>query len=158
MQNDPTLDEIPNNHDSGKSKKSLILVIVSVVIIIIVLSVVAFFYFQGDSNNTADIEPVGQIENTKPTSIDDTVAPPVTNIEGSQAIDKNLDSDGDGLSDFLEITRYKTHPNNPDTDGDGYTDGEEVSAGYDPLVGASSYSETCKDDDCLFFDDGLLIL
>lgn len=36
------------------------------------------------------------------------------------------DSDGDGLSDFLERTVYHTDPYNPDTDGDGWTDGEEV--------------------------------
>ena len=150
MQNDPTPDEIPNSHDTRKSKKNLILVIVLVVIIIIVLSGGVFFYFQRDSNNTADIEPIGQTEDSEPRSIDDPDVQPVTNTEDSKVIDKNLDSDGDGLSDFLEITRYKTHPNNPDTDGDGYTDGEEVSAGYDPLVGASSYSETCEDDSCYF--------
>lgn len=42
------------------------------------------------------------------------------------------DSDGDGLTDDLEIIVYGTDPNNPDTDGDGYLDGEEVKNGYDP--------------------------
>ncbi|MCA9450557.1 MAG: outer membrane beta-barrel protein, partial [Candidatus Omnitrophica bacterium] len=44
------------------------------------------------------------------------------------------DSDGDGLTDFDEINKYKTDPRNPDTDGDGLTDGEEVlKYGTDPL-------------------------
>lgn len=37
-----------------------------------------------------------------------------------------LDSDGDGLSDWEEVTIYGTDPNLPDTDGDGLDDGEEV--------------------------------
>lgn len=69
---------------------------------------------------------------------------------------RNLDTDGDGLSDGDEVIVYKTHPLtadtdddgegdgdelliwrtnplNPDTDGDGYSDGEEVRNGYNPL-------------------------
>ncbi|WP_291652063.1 VWA domain-containing protein [Clostridium sp.] len=42
-------------------------------------------------------------------------------------IDKTYtDTDGDGLTDFLEINKYKTDINNPDTDGDGISDGNEV--------------------------------
>jgi hypothetical protein len=40
-----------------------------------------------------------------------------------------VDSDGDGLSDFDEIFRYGTDPNNPDTDGDGLSDWVEVQPG-----------------------------
>ena len=44
----------------------------------------------------------------------------------------NPDSDGDGLSDYLEST-YLTVPNNSDSDGDGLIDGDEVNAyGTDP--------------------------
>jgi outer membrane protein OmpA-like peptidoglycan-associated protein len=39
---------------------------------------------------------------------------------------KNADSDGDGLSDGLEVNRYKTDPNKADTDGDGLSDYAEV--------------------------------
>lgn len=46
---------------------------------------------------------------------------------------KNLDSDGDGLSDYEEINIYGTDPENSDSDGDTYLDGEEVENGYDPL-------------------------
>ncbi len=48
-------------------------------------------------------------------------------------IDCNVDTDGDGLSDFEEVTNTGTDPNNPDTDGDGYGDGDEVNFGSDPL-------------------------
>lgn len=37
-----------------------------------------------------------------------------------------IDTDGDGLSDWDEISVYKTDPYNPDTDGDGLSDGDEV--------------------------------
>ncbi len=43
----------------------------------------------------------------------------------------SLDSDGDGLNDYLEV-RYGTDINNPDTDGDGYMDGIEVDNCYSP--------------------------
>ncbi len=48
-------------------------------------------------------------------------------------IDCNVDTDGDGLTDFDEVTNTGTDPNNPDTDGDGYGDGAEVTFGSDPL-------------------------
>lgn len=48
-------------------------------------------------------------------------------------IDCNVDTDGDGLTDFEEVTDTGTDPNNPDTDGDGYNDGDEVNFGSDPL-------------------------
>ncbi len=42
------------------------------------------------------------------------------------------DPDQDGLSNYLEIVRENTDPNNADSDGDGFNDGEEVSEGSDP--------------------------
>ncbi|MDB4806305.1 InlB B-repeat-containing protein, partial [Akkermansiaceae bacterium] len=42
------------------------------------------------------------------------------------------DFDNDGLSNYLEIVRENTDPNNADSDGDGFNDGEEVSEGSDP--------------------------
>ena len=47
------------------------------------------------------------------------------------------DSDGDGLSDGMEVYQYLTNPNAPDSDGDGFYDGFEVAAGYSPNDGAS---------------------
>ncbi len=45
---------------------------------------------------------------------------------------KNLDSDGDGLSDYFELFVSQTNPLNPDTDGDGYDDYTEIYHGYSP--------------------------
>jgi Bacterial TSP3 repeat len=47
-----------------------------------------------------------------------------------------VDSDGDGLYDYLEGSLYRTDPRDPDTDGDGITDGDEVRNGTDPLSGS----------------------
>ena len=45
-----------------------------------------------------------------------------------------VDSDGDGLMDTLEVNEYKTDPMNSDSDWDGLTDGEEVlTHNTDPL-------------------------
>lgn len=44
----------------------------------------------------------------------------------------NKDTDGDGLSDYDELRKWSTDPNKADTDGDGASDGEEVTSGYDP--------------------------
>lgn len=49
-----------------------------------------------------------------------------------QAAEK-IDTDQDGITDDLEITIYKTDPNNKDTDGDGFTDWEELNKGFTPL-------------------------
>ena len=45
----------------------------------------------------------------------------------------HLDSDGDGIEDFLEAANG-TDPDNPDTDGDGLLDGKEIWHGTDPLM------------------------
>ncbi len=59
----------------------------------------------------------------------------------SLAIDLNdieVDTDGDGLFDHLEVDVYGTDPVSIDTDGDGATDREELLAGFDPLDPASA--------------------
>lgn len=38
----------------------------------------------------------------------------------------NRDTDGDGLSDFDEVTKYRTNAGSADTDHDGLNDGEEI--------------------------------
>jgi len=42
------------------------------------------------------------------------------------------DTDGDGLSDGIEIKTYGTNPNLLDSDGDGFYDNFELSTGFDP--------------------------
>jgi len=45
---------------------------------------------------------------------------------------KNIDTDGDGLSDYDEINVFKTSAFLKDSDGDGLSDYDEVKAGTDP--------------------------
>lgn len=58
-------------------------------------------------------------------------------------VNKNTDSDLDGLFDWEETDIYKTNPNNSDSDGDGYLDGDEVKKGYNP-AGPGELSEAQK--------------
>lgn len=51
--------------------------------------------------------------------------------------DTTSDGDGDGLTDWEEVTEYDTDPVLPDTDGDGMGDGDEVYAGTSPTNGSS---------------------
>lgn len=44
-----------------------------------------------------------------------------------------VDSDGDGLTDYVEEGEFGTDPENSDTDGDGFSDSEEIINGFDPL-------------------------
>jgi len=46
----------------------------------------------------------------------------------------NIDTDGDGLSDYDEILYYHTDPCKYDTDDDGWSDGEEIAMGTNPLI------------------------
>ena len=56
-----------------------------------------------------------------------------------------LDSDGDGLSDEVDIARG-TNPYSPDSDGDGVPDGQEVAEGTDPLNASdNSYTKQQRD-------------
>jgi hypothetical protein len=53
--------------------------------------------------------------------------------KNTSGLDPNADSDGDGLSDWDELFRLGTDPNQADTDGDGLSDGAERLTGADPL-------------------------
>jgi len=60
---------------------------------------------------------------------------PRMSASGCPARDKfesSHDSDGDGLNDFEEVTRYGTDPYLKDSDGDGVSDPEEIRRGADP--------------------------
>lgn len=56
-----------------------------------------------------------------------------------------IDSDGDGLNDYLEIEIYHTNPNKKDTDDDGFNDNDEISLGFSPLSETKSKSDTDRD-------------
>ena len=51
----------------------------------------------------------------------------------SSKVNTNVDTDGDGISDFDEINLYHTDPHQADTDHDGFLDGTEIMKGFDPL-------------------------
>ena len=48
------------------------------------------------------------------------------------------DTDGDGLSDSLEVLTHSTNPLSIDSDGDGFSDSEEVAQGTNPLDDSSN--------------------
>jgi len=54
------------------------------------------------------------------------------------------DTDGDNLSDKVEIDTYKTNPIVADTDNDGANDGWEIENGFDPLVYNDSFNVEIK--------------
>lgn len=45
---------------------------------------------------------------------------------------QKLDSDQDGLPDYIETSLYLTDPKNADSDSDGYPDFDEIKNGYNP--------------------------
>lgn len=45
---------------------------------------------------------------------------------------RQADTDSDGLTDWIEVNRTKTNPRKADSDGDGVSDGVEVYLGTDP--------------------------
>jgi hypothetical protein len=54
------------------------------------------------------------------------------------------DTDGDGLSDEMEVFVYHTDPDNPDTDADGRPDGQEILTGADPLSPFDEFTFGCQ--------------
>lgn len=56
-------------------------------------------------------------------------------VERTQ-VEASTDSDKDGITDYDEITIYKTDPFATDSDNDGFVDGVEILNGYDPTNSA----------------------
>ncbi len=50
---------------------------------------------------------------------------------------ESADTDGDGLSDYEEVTFYRSNPDSVDSDRDGLLDFFEVKAGLNPTTGYS---------------------
>lgn len=78
------------------------------------------------------------VHRTNPNRADtdgDTIADALETALGLDPLedDVDLDSDGDGLPNLLEL-EIGTRPDNKDTDGDGLLDGLEAPEGFDPLV------------------------
>ncbi len=104
---------------SPKTEKKINKKIISLIIIILVIigyGTVYFLFLNKEDNSKLPI--------------DDDVA--VLEDKKEVEIDKKLDTDQDGLPDFLEKI-LGTDENNSDTDGDSYSDFEEIKNGYNPL-------------------------
>ncbi len=61
-----------------------------------------------------------------------------------------IDTDEDGLPDYLETSFFQTNPKNTDTDGDSFSDKEELENGYDPR---STYQGVVDSDRDLIKDE-----
>ena len=60
--------------------------------------------------------------------------------------DTTVDTDGDGISDFLEVTRWRTSPTSADTDGDGLSDTTEIyDLGFNPQVRPDRFNPLVAD-------------
>jgi uncharacterized protein (TIGR02145 family) len=102
---------------SPKPKKKInkkIILLVIVILAIVGIGTVYFLFLNKGDNQTTSVENAEVAENKE--------------VE----VDKNLDTDNDGLPDYLEKV-LGTDINNSDTDGDSYGDYEEIKNGYDPL-------------------------
>ncbi|MEA1936926.1 MAG: FISUMP domain-containing protein [Patescibacteria group bacterium] len=101
-----------------KNNKKIILLVGAIVIILGVVASYFLFFSNKEDENTFVLED--------------------EKVEEAE-IDKELDSDQDGLPDYIEEV-LGTDLNNSDTDGDGYSDFEEMKNGYDP-VSDGKYTE-----------------
>lgn len=100
----------------GGSKFAMIAV---ALVLVAVLSIGGYYFFIKDS--ASDLEAPLLL-----------VSPKITPI-----IDKNLDSDKDGLPDAIEKI-LGTYITKADTDGDGFNDLQEIKNGYSPLVAGAA--------------------
>ena len=57
----------------------------------------------------------------------------------------NPDTDGDGLSDGIEVNQFGTQPNNQDSDGDTLLDGEEVNSSNTSPINADTDGDGLND-------------
>jgi len=86
---------------------------------------------QGDDDDDDDDDDDGHTDQGSSGDDDDD--------DDDTAIDPDLDSDGDGVTDVVEL-EWGGDPYDPDSDGDGWDDGEELDLGTNPLD-SSSYPQ-----------------
>jgi len=99
-----------------KNNNKIILLIIIMLVIVSVGVVYFLFLNKGDDSKLPINDNVAVLEDKKEVEID-----------------KKLDSDQDGLPDYIEKI-LGTDKNNSDTDGDSYTDFDEIKNGYNPLT------------------------
>ncbi|MDP3836511.1 MAG: hypothetical protein Q8Q67_00125 [bacterium] len=66
------------------------------------------------------------------------VEAPTSSLEDFQIALSDVDTDGDGLTDYEEINLYGTSPYLADSDSDGISDREEIERGADPNCAAGT--------------------
>ncbi len=90
----------------------------------------------GDGTEPAT-KPFGDDDDDDDDDVDDDDPVDETETEATEEpLDPTLDSDGDGVTDVVEL-QFGGDPYNPDSDGDGWEDGEEVDLGSNPLDSSS---------------------
>ena len=122
-----------------------------ILLIVLVLGVVGIFIYKKNKNQTNILPNSSVLETTTPSVVDQAKK---QEFEGAiQKISKtdqdmdgipdseaakyktdpaSADTDGDGLTDWQEVSIFLTDPLKADTDGDTFTDGYEVRHGFNP--------------------------
>ena len=103
-----------------KINKKIILLII-IILVIVGSGVVYFLLLNKGDNNELPVEENVEVLEDKEMKMEE------------NKIDKEIDSDQDGLPDHIEKI-LKTDLNKADTDGDSYNDFDEIKNGYDPLT------------------------
>lgn len=115
--------------------KKAIFIIVLLLILVIVAGIFAFSKKDTMPDQATSDTPVSQEKKNVDYFPDDKDDDGITDAKEKElgTKDTEADSDGDGLSDVVEIEDTKTDPIKADTDGDGYSDAFEIMNGYNPL-------------------------
>ncbi|PJA89959.1 MAG: hypothetical protein CO137_01515 [Candidatus Magasanikbacteria bacterium CG_4_9_14_3_um_filter_32_9] len=116
-------------------KRILIVGLVILVTAGLLIAILLFVANRKTNNSEQNVEnaPVVEEEKVEPFP-DDLDRDGILDVEEEKlgTSNKEFDTDGDGLSDKIEIEVLGTDPTNPDTDGDGFADGYEVLKGFNP--------------------------
>jgi len=126
------MEEISDKVKDFKTKRRIKLLVVILVCLVVVVGGLFYFFW----NNHLDLFMKSKDGKQKSVSVGTKIP-----------VDDTLDSDGDGITDLVEM-RLGTNNQNMDSDADGLLDGEELMGwGTDPLLpdtdrdGLSDYNE-----------------
>lgn len=110
-------------------RDKLVVIIVCVLVVAIFIGAVIAMIIAGGRNDTDGSEGTTPTETT--ISNGSTLFDQITKEEYGYSEDR--DSDGDGLNDYLEHTKFGTNPFSSDTDSDYLSDVKETELGTDPV-------------------------
>ncbi|MBU1721894.1 hypothetical protein KKG38_03865 [Patescibacteria group bacterium] len=121
----------------SKKRKWGVFLLVGIFVLVSVLLVLVFSSLSKEKDNTdvpQIIEEQKEVVERIDLYPDDTDRDGISNSEEERlgTSSDDFDTDGDGISDQVEITVWNTDPLNRDTDGDGFADGFEILKGYNP--------------------------